>query len=70
MLALTATVLVTELESGSESSAHFQMGEDAWVSLAHGVHPYRKLGESHRVLHGPVGLLLLRAGRSSWRGAI
>ena len=45
-VALNGTVLVTEL-SGSESSAHFQMGDDGWVSLAHGVHPY-KVGEDHR----------------------
>ena len=45
-VALNGKVLVTEL-SGSESSAHFQMGEDGWVSLAHGVHPY-KVGEEHR----------------------
>ena len=43
---LNGTVLVTEL-SGSESSAHFQMGEDGWVSLAHGVHPYH-VGEDHQ----------------------
>ena len=42
---LNGTVQVTEL-SGSESSAHFQMGEDGWVSLAHGVHPY-EIGEDH-----------------------
>lgn len=36
---LSGRVLVTEL-SGSDSSAHFQMGEDAWVSLTPGVHPY------------------------------
>ncbi|WP_299726792.1 ABC transporter ATP-binding protein [uncultured Tateyamaria sp.] len=45
-VAMDGTVLVTEL-SGSESSAHFQMGEDGWVSLAHGVHPY-EIGENHR----------------------
>ena len=45
-VAMDGTVLVTEL-SGSESSAHFQLGEDGWVSLAHGVHPYR-IGETHR----------------------
>lgn len=45
-VSMMGTVLVTEL-SGSESSAHFQMGEGAWVSLAHGVHPY-KVGEDHR----------------------
>ncbi len=50
MLPLNGTVLVTEL-SGSESSAHFQMGEDGWVSLAHGVHPY-EVGEESQVFHG------------------
>ena len=43
---LTGKVLVTEL-SGSESSAHFRMGADDWVSLAPGVHPY-KIGADHR----------------------
>ncbi|PLW76024.1 ABC transporter ATP-binding protein [Cohaesibacter celericrescens] len=42
---MTGTVLVTEL-SGSESSAHFKVGEESWVSLAHGVHPYR-IGQDH-----------------------
>ena len=50
-VALTGKVLVTEL-SGSESSAHFQMGEDGWVSLAHGVHPYR-VGEDHAFYMDP-----------------
>jgi glycerol transport system ATP-binding protein len=45
-VAMEGTVLVTEL-SGSESSAHFRMGEDDWVSLAHGVHPY-EIGKNHR----------------------
>ncbi|MDJ0637699.1 MAG: ABC transporter ATP-binding protein [Paracoccaceae bacterium] len=45
-VAIDGTVQVTEL-SGSESSAHFQMGDHGWVSLAHGVHPY-KVGETHR----------------------
>ncbi|MFK7836808.1 MAG: ABC transporter ATP-binding protein [Sulfitobacter sp.] len=44
-VALTGKVMVTEL-SGSESSAHFEMGSDGWVSLAHGVHPY-EVGEEH-----------------------
>lgn len=44
-VALTGTVQITEL-SGSESTAHFQMGEDVWVSLSPGVHPYR-VGEDH-----------------------
>ncbi|MEM7719751.1 MAG: ABC transporter ATP-binding protein [Pseudomonadota bacterium] len=45
-VALNGVVQVTEL-SGSESSAHFQMGSDGWVSLSHGVHPY-KVGEDHQ----------------------
>ena len=44
-VALTGTVGVTEL-SGSESSAHFLFDGHPWVSLAHGVHPYR-IGEAH-----------------------
>ncbi len=44
-VALNGKVQVTEL-SGSESSAHFQMGDDGWVSLAHGVHPY-EIGHDH-----------------------
>ena len=43
---LAGKVLITEL-SGSESSAHFAMGDQSWVSLAHGVHPY-KIGEVHQ----------------------
>ena len=42
---LTGTVLVTEL-SGSDSSAHFSIGKDVWVSLAHGVHSY-EIGAVH-----------------------
>lgn len=42
---LRGRVLVTEL-SGSESSAHFTMGDIAWVSLSHGTHPYQ-VGEDH-----------------------
>ncbi len=45
-VAIDGKVLVTEL-SGSESSAHFQLGDDGWVSLAHGVHSY-EIGEDHR----------------------
>jgi glycerol transport system ATP-binding protein len=44
-VAINGTVLVTEL-SGSESSAHFQMGEYGWVSLSHGVHSYQ-IGKEH-----------------------
>ena len=45
-VAIDGTVLVTEL-SGSESSAHFEMGSQGWVSLSHGVHPY-EIGQNHR----------------------
>ncbi|AZQ66552.1 ABC transporter ATP-binding protein [Silicimonas algicola] len=48
---LTGTILVTEL-SGSESSAHFKMGADNWVSLSHGVHPY-KVGDNHQFFLDP-----------------
>ena len=48
---MVGTVLVTEL-SGSESSAHFAMGDANWVSLAHGVHPYR-IGENHAFFMDP-----------------
>ena len=51
-VALEGKVQVTEL-SGSESSAHFEMGEAGWVSLAHGVHPYR-VGEAHRFYMNPA----------------
>lgn len=50
-VAMTGTVLVTEL-SGSESSAHFAMGDGTWVSLAAGVHPYR-VGEDHAFFMDP-----------------
>jgi len=50
---LTGTVLVTEI-SGSDSSAHFEMGtEDAWVSLAPGVHAY-EVGEEHTFYMEPA----------------
>ena len=42
---LRGRVAVTEL-SGSESSAHFTMGEINWVSLSHGTHPY-EVGAEH-----------------------
>ncbi len=45
-VAIEGEVLVTEL-SGSESSAHFQMGDYGWVSLTHGVHPY-EIGQTHK----------------------
>jgi len=42
---------VTEL-SGSESSAHFGFGDNNWVSLAHGVHPYSR-GYDHTFYLNP-----------------
>jgi glycerol transport system ATP-binding protein len=42
---LEGHVQVTEL-SGSESSAHFDMDGQSWVSLSPGVHPYF-VGEVH-----------------------
>ena len=48
---LRGNVVVTEL-SGSDSSAHFRMGGDDWVSLASGVHPYQ-VGEDHTFFMNP-----------------
>ncbi|MEP5761964.1 MAG: ABC transporter ATP-binding protein [Litoreibacter sp.] len=48
---LSGTVVVTEL-SGSESSAHFSMKNADWVSLSHGVYPY-KVGEAHSFFLDP-----------------
>lgn len=48
---LTGTVQVTEL-SGSESSAHFELQNTSWVSLAPGVHPYQ-VGEDHHFFMDP-----------------
>ncbi len=44
-VAISGTVQVAEL-SGSESSAHFQMGDQNWVSLMSGVFPY-SIGATH-----------------------
>lgn len=49
---LSGRVLVTEL-SGSESSAHFRMGDVTWVSLTPGVHPFH-VGEDHRFYMDPA----------------
>lgn len=49
---LTGQVLVTEL-SGSESSAHFRMGDVTWVSHSPGVHPYQ-VGQDHRFYMDPA----------------
>jgi len=53
---LTGNVQVTEL-SGSESSAHFNLGAESWVSLAPGVHPYR-VGEAHTFFMDPAKCLM------------
>ena len=50
-IALEGQVLVTEI-SGSDSSAHFRLGAQDWVSLAAGVHPY-EVGESHTFYMDP-----------------
>lgn len=42
---LKGEVRVTEL-SGSESVAHFELGDSVWVSQSDGLHPYR-VGEHH-----------------------
>ncbi len=36
---ISGEVLVTEL-SGSESTVHFRVGDNVWVSLAHGIHGF------------------------------
>ncbi|MGY9013236.1 MAG: TOBE domain-containing protein, partial [Rhodobacterales bacterium] len=48
---LSGTVLVSEL-SGSDSSAHFALGDNVWVSLAHGVHSY-EIGVTHHFYLDP-----------------
>ena len=48
---ITGEVRITEL-SGSESVAHFELGQHTWVSQAPGVHPYR-VGEEHRFFMVP-----------------
>lgn len=54
-VAITGEVGITEL-SGSESSAHFVFGQNGWVSLAHGVHPYSR-GEDHTFYFNPEACL-------------
>jgi len=48
---INGEVRITEL-SGSESVAHFNLGERVWVSQAPGVHSY-KVGELHRFFMVP-----------------
>lgn len=42
---LEGRVQITEI-SGSESVAHFEIGEQNWVSQSHGIHPFQ-IGERH-----------------------
>ncbi|MCP4319313.1 MAG: ABC transporter ATP-binding protein [Hyphomicrobiales bacterium] len=51
LVPMMGIVQVTEL-SGSESSAHFLLGDQSWVSLAPGVHPYR-VGDDHQFYMDP-----------------
>ena len=44
-VAVKGEVQITEL-SGSESVAHFDIGDAVWVALSHGVHPY-SVGSDH-----------------------
>ncbi len=55
---VTGRIAVTEL-SGSETSAHFEVEGRSWVSLAHGVHPY-KVGEDHTFYMNPANGLYFR----------
>ena len=52
LVTLSGTVQITEL-SGSESSAHFLMGNSSWVSLAAGVHSYQ-IGQEHQFFMDPA----------------
>jgi glycerol transport system ATP-binding protein len=66
---LTGRVLVTEL-SGSESVAHFALGEGVWVSQSHGVHGYQ-VGERHDFHMDPAGCLYFAPdGRLAASGAL
>jgi len=51
-------VMITEL-SGSESVAHFELGDQTWVSQSHGVQAYR-VGETHRFHIDTSGCLYFR----------
>lgn len=44
-VSLQGRVQITEI-SGSESVAHFELGDRSWVSQSHGVHPFN-VGEHH-----------------------
>ena len=40
-ISVTGKVVITEI-SGSESVIHMRVGNDTWVSLSHGIHPFRR----------------------------
>ena len=40
-ISVTGNVVVTEI-SGSESVIHMRVGNDTWVSLSHGIHPFKR----------------------------
>jgi len=42
-VSVTGKVVITEI-SGSESVIHMRVGSDTWVSLSHGIHPF-KIGQ-------------------------
>ncbi|MEO1018403.1 MAG: ABC transporter ATP-binding protein [Pseudomonadota bacterium] len=64
-VAIEGTVLVAEL-SGSESIVHFEMGDETWVSQAHGIHPH-KIGEISRLYADMSRALLFDAdGNRIW----
>ncbi len=66
-VSLTGRVQITEI-SGSESVAHFTLGDQSWVSQSHGVHPFQ-VGERHEfflqvdqcLYFGPDGQLVTLA---------
>ncbi len=59
---LNGVVQITEL-SGSESVAHFTVGDTTWVAQSNGVHPYR-VGDSHEFyLDVSHGLYFARDGQ-------
>jgi glycerol transport system ATP-binding protein len=55
LVPMTGTVQITEL-SGSESTAHFRLGETTWVSLSPGIHRFR-VGEAHEFFLDPARCL-------------
>ena len=50
------TVVDVLMVSGSESVAHFALGDATWVSQSHGIHVYRP-GETRTFWVDPAGCL-------------